>query len=100
MPSLRVWRRPESKPAPARQLPGPIECLGRPEFHVTPVDRLIRQFDLEQLDRDLFLGDAGPRLGRLFGGLVATQAVTAAGRMAAVRQRKPGRPRCKGAHPR
>jgi acyl-CoA thioesterase-2 len=44
------------------------------------LDRLLRQFELEQLDRDLFLGSPGPGKGRLFGGLIAAQAVMAAGR--------------------
>lgn len=40
--------------------------------------RLLKQLDLERLDRDLFLGDAGPGQWRLFGGLVAAQSVMAA----------------------
>jgi acyl-CoA thioesterase-2 len=44
------------------------------------VDRLLRQVDLERLDRDLFLGSPGRGTGRLFGGLIAAQAVMAAGR--------------------
>ena len=40
--------------------------------------RLLAQFDLERLDRDLFLGDPGTGEGRLFGGLVAAQSVVAA----------------------
>lgn len=51
-----------------------------PDSHLSSVDRLIKQLDLEQLDRDLFLGDPGPGEGRLFGGLVAAQAVMAASR--------------------
>ena len=46
-----------------------------------PLDRLLQQLELDQLDRDLFLGDAGQgRQGhtRLFGGLVAAQSVVAA----------------------
>ena len=39
---------------------------------------LIRQLDLERLDQDLFLGDPGKGVGRLFGGLVAAQSVVAA----------------------
>jgi acyl-CoA thioesterase-2 len=45
-----------------------------------PVDELLRNLDLERLDADLYLGDPGPGEGRLFGGMVAAQAVTAAGR--------------------
>jgi acyl-CoA thioesterase-2 len=45
-----------------------------------PVDELLRNLDLEPLDADLFLGDPGPGEGRLFGGMVAAQAVIAAGR--------------------
>jgi len=44
----------------------------------TPADRLSRRIALEQLDRDLYLGDPGPGEGRLFGGLVAAQSVMAA----------------------
>ncbi len=42
------------------------------------VDHLVRQLQLEQLDRDLFLGDPGPGERRLFGGLVAAQSVVSA----------------------
>ncbi|MCL4231809.1 MAG: thioesterase family protein [Dehalococcoidia bacterium] len=49
-----------------------------PDSHLSSVDRLIRQLQLEQLDKDLFLGDPGPGMGRLFGGMVAAQAVMAA----------------------
>jgi acyl-CoA thioesterase-2 len=42
--------------------------------------RFLEQLNLERLDRDLFLGDSGKGEGRLFGGLVAAQAVVAAGR--------------------
>jgi acyl-CoA thioesterase-2 len=42
------------------------------------LDRLLRQLELDQLDRDLFLGDPGKGEGRLFGGLVAAQSVVAA----------------------
>ncbi len=45
---------------------------------VSPVERLIAHFDLEALDRDLFLGDPGPGERRLFGGLVAAQSYMAA----------------------
>jgi acyl-CoA thioesterase-2 len=40
--------------------------------------RLLKQLDLERLDRDLFLGDPGEGEWRLFGGLVAAQSVMAA----------------------
>lgn len=40
--------------------------------------RLLKQLDLDRLDRDLFLGDPGPGQYRLFGGLVAAQSVMAA----------------------
>jgi len=43
-----------------------------------PLERLLRQLDLERMDRDLFLGDPGPGEFRLFGGLVAAQSVMAA----------------------
>ena len=43
-----------------------------------PLDRLLEQLELDQLDRDLFLGDAGQGQYRLFGGLVAAQSVVAA----------------------
>jgi acyl-CoA thioesterase-2 len=46
----------------------------------TPLERLIEQFGLEELDADLFLGDPGEGSGRLFGGMVAAQSVIAAGR--------------------
>jgi acyl-CoA thioesterase II len=44
----------------------------------SPLDRLLRQLDLDRLDRDLFLGDPGEGERRLFGGLVAAQSVVAA----------------------
>ncbi|MFQ5473054.1 MAG: acyl-CoA thioesterase, partial [Dehalococcoidia bacterium] len=40
--------------------------------------KLLKLLELDQLDRDMFLGDAGDGNGRLFGGLVAAQAVVAA----------------------
>lgn len=43
-----------------------------------PVEKLIRQLDLERLDSDLFLGSPGEGKGRLFGGFVAAQSVIAA----------------------
>jgi len=39
---------------------------------------LLACLELEQLDRDLYLGDPGPGEGRLFGGMVAAQSVVAA----------------------
>jgi acyl-CoA thioesterase-2 len=42
------------------------------------LDRLVSLFDLDRLDRDMFLGDPGEGERRLFGGLVAAQAVVAA----------------------
>ncbi len=45
-----------------------------------PIEYLISRFDLEVLDRDLFLGDPGPGDRRLFGGLVAAQSYMAAAR--------------------
>jgi acyl-CoA thioesterase-2 len=44
----------------------------------SPVERLLRLFELDPLDRDLFLGDPGPGERRLFGGLVAAQSYRAA----------------------
>ncbi len=41
-------------------------------------EKLLGLFNLERLDRDLFLGNPGPGNGRLFGGLVAAQSVLAA----------------------
>ncbi|MGE5597719.1 MAG: acyl-CoA thioesterase, partial [Hyphomicrobiales bacterium] len=46
----------------------------------TALAKLLRRPDLQQLDRDLFLGDPGRGSGRLFGGLVAAQSVVAAAR--------------------
>ncbi len=48
------------------------------EMDPAPLGRLLKQFELDQLDRDLFLGDAGEGEFRLFGGLVAAQSVMAA----------------------
>ncbi len=45
-----------------------------------PLARLLRRLDLEPLDRDLWLGSPGRGEGRLFGGLVAAQALIAASR--------------------
>lgn len=49
-----------------------------PKSTRSQVDRLVAQLQLEQLDRDLFLGDPGKGERRLFGGLVAAQSVVAA----------------------
>ena len=48
-----------------------------------PLQRLLSQLELEPRDGDLFLGRTGAGGGRLFGGLVAAQAVLAAGRTVA-----------------
>jgi len=45
----------------------------------TPLQRLLELFNLDRLDSDLFVGQPGPGGARLFGGLVAGQAVMAAG---------------------
>lgn len=45
-----------------------------------PLEKLLHRLDLEQLDRDLFLGHPGNGRGRLFGGMVAAQAVVASSR--------------------
>ncbi|MBF6599434.1 MAG: thioesterase family protein [Dehalococcoidia bacterium] len=42
------------------------------------LDRLLRLLALDQLDRDLFVGETGEGQYRLFGGLVAAQSVVAA----------------------
>ncbi len=42
------------------------------------LDSLLQKLNLERLDRDLFLGDPGEGEFRLFGGMVAAQAVAAA----------------------
>jgi len=55
-------------------------AAGAGEAAEQPVDELLRNLDLERLDADLYLGDPGPGEGRLFGGMVAAQAVIAAGR--------------------
>ncbi|MCC7364778.1 MAG: acyl-CoA thioesterase II [Dehalococcoidia bacterium] len=46
----------------------------------TVLQKLIRRLDLQQLDRDLFLGDPGRGEGRLYGGLVAAMSVVASNR--------------------
>ena len=43
-----------------------------------PIDSLVKKLHLDRLDRDLFLGDPGEGQFRLFGGMVAGQAVAAA----------------------
>jgi acyl-CoA thioesterase-2 len=48
-----------------------------------PLASLLRRLDLEPLDPDLYLGEPERGEGRLFGGLVAAQAVIAAGRTVA-----------------
>ncbi|HVN87377.1 MAG TPA: acyl-CoA thioesterase domain-containing protein [Candidatus Binatia bacterium] len=45
-----------------------------------PLSRLLHRLNLEQLDRDLFIGRSGRGEGALFGGMVAAQAAIAAGR--------------------
>lgn len=52
----------------------------RPKMVETTVPELIESLNLEELDRDFFVGDPGRGNGRLFGGLVAAQSVVAAGR--------------------
>jgi acyl-CoA thioesterase-2 len=44
----------------------------------SPLDRLLELLSLERLDADLYLGETPSGEGRLFGGLVAAQAVMAA----------------------
>jgi acyl-CoA thioesterase-2 len=46
----------------------------------TPIGRLLSRLDLDERDRDLFMGTPGRGRGRLFGGFVAAQATLAAGR--------------------
>ncbi len=46
----------------------------------TALSRLLKRLDIQQLDRDLFLGDSGRGEGRLFGGLVAAESLVAAAR--------------------
>jgi acyl-CoA thioesterase-2 len=45
-----------------------------------PLARLVQRLDLEQPERDVFRGHPGRGEGTLFGGLVAAQAIVAAGR--------------------
>ena len=44
------------------------------------LNQLLQSLELDQLDRDLFLGDAGKGEGRLFGGLVLGQCIVATSR--------------------
>ncbi len=46
----------------------------------TPVEKLLRRLDLAPLAEDCFLGHTGRGEGRVFGGLLAAQALVAAGR--------------------
>jgi len=46
----------------------------------TPVEKLLRRLDLAPLAEDCFLGHTGRGEGRVFGGLLAAQALMAAGR--------------------
>jgi acyl-CoA thioesterase II len=46
----------------------------------TPVEKLLRRLDLAPLAEDCFLGHTGRGEGRVFGGLLAAQALIAAGR--------------------
>ena len=54
-----------------------------PGTPTSALERLLHRLDLQQLDRDLFLGDPGRGAGRLFGGLVAAQSLMAAARTVA-----------------
>ena len=44
------------------------------------LNELLKSLELDQLDRDLFLGDVGKGEGRLFGGLVLAQCIMATSR--------------------
>ncbi|MCH8051568.1 MAG: acyl-CoA thioesterase II [Chloroflexi bacterium] len=44
------------------------------------LNELLKSLELDQLDRDLFLGDVGKGEGRLFGGLVLAQCIVATSR--------------------
>jgi len=46
----------------------------------TPLTRLLRHLDLEQMEEMLFIGQPGKGEGSLFGGMVAAQSIVAAGR--------------------
>lgn len=59
---------------------GDQTCNMESPSSTTPLGRLLRRLDVQQLDRDLFLGHPGKGEGALFGGFVAAQAVMAAGR--------------------
>jgi len=50
---------------------------------IAPIQRLLQLLRLDPLDRDLFIGETPAGKGRLFGGLVAAQAVSAATRTVA-----------------
>ena len=52
----------------------------------TSVEKLMRRLDLEPLAEDCFLGHAGRGEGRVFGGMLAAQALVAAGRTVAAAQ--------------
>ena len=49
----------------------------------SPIERLLRRLDLAPLAEDCFLGQTGRGEGRVFGGLLAAQALMAAGRTVA-----------------
>jgi acyl-CoA thioesterase-2 len=61
----------------ARRTPTP-ERRSRLSDESQLIDRLLASLSLTPLDRDLYLADPGPGSGRLFGGLVAAQSVSAA----------------------
>jgi acyl-CoA thioesterase II len=46
----------------------------------TPLDRLLHRLDLEPAGQDVFRGEPGGGEGRVFGGMLAAQALVAAGR--------------------
>jgi acyl-CoA thioesterase-2 len=46
----------------------------------TPLDRLVRRLDLEPIEPDVFRGEPGSGEGRVFGGMLAAQALVAVGR--------------------
>lgn len=54
--------------------------MAMPTEDTPQLKRLLKQLQLDQLDRDMFLGDPGRGEGRLFGGLVAAQCVMATSR--------------------
>lgn len=51
-----------------------------------PLEGLLRRLDLEAAEHEVFTGRSGAGEGRLFGGMVAAQAVVAAGRTVAERE--------------